>query len=205
MRGRGLSLARLRAAPHGIDLGPLEPRLPGLLHTKNKRIQLAPQLLIGEVTLLAQELDRPQKAGALVLIGRRALRSNNSWLHNAQGMVKGPKRCTLLMHPDDARARGLVEGSEVRVRSRVGAVSLSVEVTSEMMVGVVSLPHGWGHDRPGTRMATAHAHAGVSANDVTDDAFLDRLTGTASFSGVSVTVEAVVQSDASEPMRPSPT
>jgi anaerobic selenocysteine-containing dehydrogenase len=117
--------------------------------------------------------------------------------------VKGPERCTLLVHPDDARAHGIQGGEKVRVRSRVGHVELKAEVTDEVMRGVVSIPHGWGHDRPGTRMDVARAHAGVSANDVTDEAFLDRLTGTAGFSGVSVTLEAVV-TVAADPPRARP-
>lgn len=118
------------------------------------------------------------------------MRTNNSWLHNSHRLVKGPRRCTLRAHPSDAVARGLVEGQDVRVRSRVGEVVVPLEVTDEMMPGVVSLPHGWGHDRPGTRLGVASAHAGVSVNDLTDDAFLDRVTGTAAFSGVPVTMEA---------------
>lgn len=187
---RALSLARLRESPSGVDLGALEPRLPELLFTPGKRIRLAPPRLVGEVHRLARELDRPASS-ELVLIGRRQLRSNNSWLHNSHRMVKGPERCTLLVHPDDARARGVEGGSLAKVRSRVGEIVVAVEVSDEIMRGVVSLPHGWGHTRGGTRMAVAAEHAGQSVNDITDDAFLDRLSGTAGFSGVPVEVEAV--------------
>jgi anaerobic selenocysteine-containing dehydrogenase len=189
-RGRaGLSLARLRASPHGLDLGPLEPRLPGILFTPGKRLRLAPPLFLAEARLLAREMDAPVPEGQLVLIGRRQLRSNNSWLHNAHRMVKGPKRCTLLVHPDDARTAGLRDGGRATVRSRVGEVVVDVEVSDEIMRGVVSLPHGWGHRRPGTLLSVAAQHAGESVNDITDDLFLDRLSGTASFSGVPVRVE----------------
>lgn len=189
-RGRDrLTLARLKRHPHGLDLGALEPgRLPARLFTPGKRIRIAPPLFVKEAERLAGELE-PARAPSLVLIGRRHLRSNNSWLHNAQRMVKGPKRCTLLMHPDDARARSLSDGALVRVRSRVGEVMVALEISDEVMRGVVSLPHGWGHTRKGTKLKIAEEHAGVSVNDLTDDTFLDRLSGTAGFSGVVVEVE----------------
>lgn len=188
---RGLTLERVRAHPHGMDLGPLEPRLPERLFTPGKRILLASSLLIEEAHRLARELGRESESeSGLVLIGRRQLRSNNSWLHNSHRMVKGPRRCTLLMHPDDARARSLSEGASVRVRSRTGEVIVPLEISDEIMPGVVSLPHGWGHTRPGTRLGVAADHAGASVNDLTDHELLDRLSGTAAFSGVTVTVEA---------------
>jgi anaerobic selenocysteine-containing dehydrogenase len=198
-RGReGLSLSALRAQPHGVDLGPLQPRLPGLLATKDRRVRLAPAMFEPEVAHLAAQLGRAPGERGLVLIGRRTLRSNNSWLHNTQRMVKGPVRCTLLMHPDDARALGLAHGARVTVRSRVGQVEVPLEVSDEIMAGVVSLPHGWGHDRPGTRLGVARAHAAASANDLTDETFLDRLSGTAGFSGVRVTVEPAREASAAE-------
>ena len=128
---------------------------------------------------------------ALVLVGRRHLRSNNSWLHNSQRLVKGPARCTLLVHPDDARRHGVRDGERVRVTSARGSLEATAAVTDEMMPGVVSLPHGWGHDRSGTRMGVASAHAGVSINDITDEHRVDRLTGNAAFSAVPVAIEAV--------------
>jgi anaerobic selenocysteine-containing dehydrogenase len=194
-----LSLAKLRAAPHGLDLGPLEPRLPGLLRTPDRVVRLVTPLLEREVAYLRTMLDAPPRERGLVLIGRRAVRSNNSWLHNAHRLVKGPVRCTLLVHPDDARSLGLQDGLRARVRSRVGEVEVPVEVSSEIMPGVVSLPHGWGHDRPGTRMDVARAHAGASVNDLTDELLLDRLSGTASFSGVRVTVEPVAATGTTSP------
>ena len=130
------------------------------------------------------------RSGPLALIGRRQLRSNNSWMHNSERLMRGKERCTLLMHPDDATARGIADGLCVRVRSRVGSVDVLAELSTEMMPGVVSLPHGWGHARAGVRLRTATAHPGASINDLTDDQRLDELSGTAAFSGVEVLVEA---------------
>ena len=187
VRGRGLTLAELRKHPHGLDLGALEPRLPGILETKDKQAQLAPRELLREAyRVLTQR--RAQPGDSLLLIGRRHLRSNNSWMHNSQALVKGPPRCTLLMHPADASERGLLSGIVVEVRSRVGAVQVPLELSDEVMRGVVSLPHGFGHSRPGTRMKVAEAHAGVSLNDLTDDQELDELSGNAAFSGIPVSV-----------------
>ena len=189
----GLSLDTLRANPHGLDLGPLQPRLPGRLFTPDKRINLLPAPLV-------QDLQRVQAVffeGAhqadgfdLTLIGRRDLRSNNSWMHNSRRLVRGKDRCTVLMHPDDATARGLADGQRVAVQSRVGCIELPLEVSEAMMPGVVSIPHGWGHDRRGMRLAVAQAHAGASLNDLTDETFLDELTGNAALSGVPVRVSA---------------
>jgi anaerobic selenocysteine-containing dehydrogenase len=126
---------------------------------------------------------------ALLLIGRRQLRGNNSWCHNSLRLVKGGDRCTLLIHPEDAQARGITTGARVRIASRVGEIAAPAELTDDMMRGVVSLPHGFGHNREGTRWQVAEAHAGVSINDLTDELRLDPLCGTANFSGVPVRVE----------------
>jgi len=187
LRG-GLSVAALRKQPHGVRLGPLVPRLPGMLRTPSRRVELAPPAFVHEVHALESTLASP--VPALVLVGRRHLRSNNSWLHNSQRLVKGPARCTLLVHPDDARLRGVSDGERVRVTSARGTLEATVTVTDEMMPGVVSLPHGWGHDRSGTRMGVASANAGVSINDITDEHRVDRLTGNAAFSAVPVSIEA---------------
>jgi len=125
------------------------------------------------------------------LIGRRHVRSNNSWLHNSHRLVKGKPRCTLMMHPDDAAARGLHDGALATVRSRVGVVQVAVEITPDIEPGVVSLPHGWGHGRSGVRLSVASAHAGVSINDLVDDQRIDALTGTAVLNGTPVEVAAV--------------
>ena len=181
-----LDLDRLAAHPHGLDLGALEPRLPGVLRTPDGRIDLAPAMIVADLPRLEAALDRP--APELVLIGRRHLRSNNSWMHNLVPLIKGPDRCTLLVHPDDATRLGLADGGRARVASRVGAVIAPVEVSDEVMPGVVSLPHGFGHDLPGVEMTVARGHAGVNVNLLSDDELRDAPSGNAAFNGVAVTV-----------------
>jgi anaerobic selenocysteine-containing dehydrogenase len=186
-----LSIARLEAQPHGVDLGPLEPRLPEVLPRGHGRIVLAPALFVADVPRLEAALATPAiDEGQLMLIGRRNLRSNNSWMHNTQRLVKGPEACTLIMHPDDARSRGLSDGQTVRVRSRVGQVAVPLNVSAEVAAGVVSLPHGWGHAREGVALGVAATRPGSSINDLTDEQRLDALSGNAGFSGVPVTVDA---------------
>jgi anaerobic selenocysteine-containing dehydrogenase len=184
----GLTLDRLAASVHGVDLGPLMPSLPGILRTPDRRIDLAPALVAGDLPRLEASIDRP--AHDVVLIGRRHLRSNNSWMHNLEPLIKGPDRCTLLVHPDDASRLGLVDGGRAQVSSRVGAVVAPVEVSDEVMPGVVSLPHGFGHDVPGARMAVASRHAGVNVNVLSDDAAIDVPSGNAAFNGVPVAIAA---------------
>ena len=189
--GRGLSLRRLRAAPHGIDLGPLAPCLRGRLPREHAFIDLAPEPLLDEVHRLEEAFPAgsgqpAHDDGDLLLVGRRHLRTNNSWMHNVPKLVAGANRCTLLVHPADLAERGLTNGQVVTLRSRVGELSVPVESSEQMMRGVVSLPHGWGHDRPGIRMAVAQAHAGSSINDLTDHEAIDRLSGAAVLSGVPV-------------------
>jgi len=183
-----LSLRKLEQSPHGIDLGPLRPQLPARLG--GRRLRLAPDVFLRDLDRLASVLTRPATNG-LVLIGRRALRSNNSWMHNSLRLVKGPPGCVLLMHPADAAVRGLKKGESARVESRVGSVEVPVEVTGDVMPGVVSLPHGWGHVRDGAALSVAAAHAGASLNDLTDEQSLDALSGNAAFNGVPVTVTKV--------------
>ena len=189
----GLTMKRLEASPHGIDLGPLERRFPERLFTRDKKVHLAPPELVADVPRLrARIADFAAPTGdELLLIGRRGLRSNNSWGHNVLRMVKGPTRCTLKPHPRDAEARGISAGDAVTITSRTGAVTAPVELSDEVMPGVASLPHGWGHNREGTRMGVASAHAGVSLNDVTDEQSLDALCGTANLTGVPVRVARV--------------
>lgn len=184
----GLSLKKVHRAVHGIDLGPLVSVLPAGLHTKNERIDLAPQELIADVARLEATLNTTPAPG-LMLINRRHLRDCNSWLHNAPKLVSGAPRCTLLVHPDDARARGLSAGDQARVTSRVGEVVVPVELSASMMKGVVSLPHGYGHGRAGVKLEVAAAHAGQSVNDLTDELAVDAVSGNAAFSGVRVEVE----------------
>ena len=185
----GLSLDVLEQHPHGVDLGPLAPRLPEVLRTPSGRVELAPPQLLAEIPRLAAALTRP--VPGLLLVGRRDLRSNNSWMHNLEPMVKGRNRCTLHVHPADAERLRLTAGESASVRSAVGQVDAEVEVTDAVREGVVSLPHGWGHDRPGIRLTTAAAHAGVNSNVLTDPAPLDPLSGTAVLNGIPVTVAPV--------------
>jgi anaerobic selenocysteine-containing dehydrogenase len=184
--GSGLTLGRLRKAPHGIDLGPLRPAFPRRIFTKDRRIDAAPARLLADVPRLEAALARHD--GSLQLIGRRDVRSNNSWMHNSERLVKGRDRCTLQMSPLDAAARALTPGDRVRVTSRVGTVEAGVEIADAMMPGVVCLPHGWGHGREGTRLRVANGRPGVSINDVTDDQRVDDLCGTAAFSATPVEV-----------------
>jgi anaerobic selenocysteine-containing dehydrogenase len=186
-RPTGLSLRRLEQAPHGVDLGPLEPSLLRRLATPDGKVQLAPERHTLDLGRAAHALG--VEPPALVLIGRRHVRSNNSWMHNSQRLVKGKPRCTLLMHPDDAAQRGITDGATVRLHSRVGEVAVAAELSDAVMPGVVSLPHGWGHDRAGVRLAVASRHAGASINDVIDDQRIDVLTGTAVLNGTPVEVE----------------
>jgi anaerobic selenocysteine-containing dehydrogenase len=183
----GLSLAKLKAAEHGIDLGPLAPRLPAMLATESGRIELAPELLLGDVERLRAGLAE-RANGGFVLIGRRHLRSNNSWMHNLPALAKGKERCTLLVHPEDARALGLANGGRARVRSRVGAVEAPVEWSEGLMRGVVSLPHGHGHDAPGARLSVAAKRPGVNSNLLTDETLLDELSGNAVLNGIPVEI-----------------
>jgi anaerobic selenocysteine-containing dehydrogenase len=183
----GLTLADLEAKPHGIDLGALAPRLHEVLRTPSGKIELAPPMLVDDVARLHEALATPP--AELVLIGRRDLRSNNSWMHNLPLLVRGPERCTLHVHPEDAQRLALTDGSRATIRSRVGELNVPVEVTDDIRPGVVSLPHGWGHDAAGAEMGVAGAHPGVNSNVLTDEDVVEPLTGTAVLNGIPVTVE----------------
>ncbi|GAB2597262.1 molybdopterin-dependent oxidoreductase [Streptomyces capparidis] len=190
----GLDLAELERHPHGLDLGPLRPRLPEVLRTPSGRVELAPPQLVAEAERLAGWLaDRGAHTGedSLVLVGRRQLRSNNSWMHNLPLLAGGSNRCTLQIHPDDAKRIGAADGGTVLVRSRVGEVRATAELTDAVMPGVVSLPHGWGHGLPGTRARVAAERPGVNSNALTDEEAVDPLSGTAVLNGVPVRVLAV--------------
>jgi anaerobic selenocysteine-containing dehydrogenase len=163
--------------------------LPERLKTPNKTIDCAPDILIHDFSRLRAEMSSTTSS-QLKLIGRRHVRSCNSWLHNSQRLIKGPNRCTLLIHPDDARARNLGTGSRALMRSRTGEINVLVEVSDEMMPGVVSLPHGFGHDRGHIRLNVAGIHAGVSINDVTDERLMDPISGNAAVNGTPVDVIA---------------
>ncbi|MER7719128.1 molybdopterin oxidoreductase family protein [Streptomyces flaveolus] len=188
-RPDGLSLERLLAHPHGIDLGPLRPRLPQPLKTRSGKVELLPAPIAADLPRLRRAIaERP---GGLVLVGRRHLRSNNSWLHNVPALTGGSNRCTLHLNPDDAGRLGVRDGEPVRVKGAGGEVTAPAEVTDTVRPGVVSLPHGWGHDRPGTRLTHAAGDPGVNVNQLLDGTLLDPLSGNAVLNGVPVEVAPV--------------
>lgn len=184
-----LSLDVLLEHPHGVDLGALEPRLPEILRTESGQVELDAAGFLDDLPRLLAAVGRPVPEA--VLVGRRDLRSNNSWMHNIEVLVKGRPRCTLHVHPDDAARWGVVDGALVRVAARVGAVEVVAEVTDAVRPGVVSLPHGWGHDAAGARLGVAGARPGVNSNLLTDDAVVDEPSGNAVLNGIPVTVRAV--------------
>jgi len=185
-RPGGLSLQALRAKPHGVDLGPLQPRVPEILRTPSGKIELAHDALISDVDRL--RASRDTNVESMLLIGRRHLRSNNSWMHNVNVLVKGKPRCTLQINPLDAARLGIEDGANVRVESRVGSLVAPAEVTDDIRPSVVSLPHGWGHDKQGTQMRVASEHAGVNSNILTDHDVLDPLSGNAVLNAIPVTI-----------------
>lgn len=188
----GLDLNALKKQPEGIDLGPLQTVMPKRLFTRDKRLNLTPDVYLNALAQVASELQQPLTAdGEFLLIGRRHIRSNNSWLHNSKRLVKGKSRCTLMLNPVDAERLGIADGVSVRVRSRVAELEVVAEVTDELMPGVVSIPHGWGHNVPGIRLTQAQEVAGVNTNDLTDDQLLDGLTGNAALNGVPVQLQAI--------------
>jgi anaerobic selenocysteine-containing dehydrogenase len=182
----GLNLDVLLDQPHGVDLGPLEPRLPDVLRTPSGMVELAPEPLVADVERLRSALGRP--AGGIRLIGRRDLRSNNSWMHNVEVLVKGRPRCTLHVHPDDASRLGLADGEPASVVSRAGAITIPAEVTDSIRAGVVSIPHGWGHDLPGVELSVARRYAGVNTNLLADEELVDPVSGNAVLNGIPVEV-----------------
>ncbi|ELS52034.1 molybdopterin oxidoreductase family protein [Streptomyces viridochromogenes] len=189
VRPDGLTLEKLLAHPHGIDLGPLKSRLPQPLKTAGGKVELLPQPIADDLPRLRQALrERPE---GLVLVGRRHLRSNNSWMHNVPALTGGSNRCTLHIHPEDAQRLGVRDGAAVRLKGAGGEVTAPAEVTDRVRPGVVSLPHGWGHDRPGTRLSHAAADPGVNVNQLLDGSLLDPLSGNAVLNGVPVEVAPV--------------
>jgi anaerobic selenocysteine-containing dehydrogenase len=180
----GLTLQRVKDAPHGIDLGPLQPRIPEVLRTPTGRIELAPEPLVAEVARLSADLGG--NAERFVLIGRRHLRSNNSWMHNVPALAGGTNRCTLQMHPDDVAELGIADTA--KIKGPGGELIAPVEVAPGMRRGVVSLPHGWGHDRGGTGQGLAASQPGVNVNQLNDGATLDVLSGTAVLNGIPVDI-----------------
>src|SRR5581483_3362242 len=187
----GLDLATLEAHPHGVDLGPLQPRIPEVLRTPSGKIELAPAHLVEDVARLRASLaeNGSSEDGALLLIGRRDLRSNNSWMHNLHVLTKGKERCTLHLHPDDACRPALAHGEMATICSRTGSAEIVVEITRASMPGVVSIPHGWGHGLPGAKLMHAREHAGVNTNILADDTRVDPLSGNAVLNGIPVIVQ----------------
>ena len=189
-RPGGLTLERLRTEhPHGVDYGPMVPRIDEILRTATGDVELAHDLILDDFDRLRSYLAKPRRG--LVMIGRRHVRSNNSWLHNITVLVKGRDRCTLIVHPDDAATYGLANGGRASVTSEVATIEVTVEVSDEIRPGVVSLPHGWGHDKVGTRLAVAREHAGVNANLLAPPHFLDQPSGNAAVNGIPVEVTAL--------------
>jgi anaerobic selenocysteine-containing dehydrogenase len=184
----GLNLDRVRAAEHGVDLGPLEAgRLPEAMPFD--RIELAPEYIVADLERLAAGLEERSRTDRLVLVGRRQMRNMNSWLHNLPALAKGPNRCTLLIHPEDARRIGLESRKPVRVRSRVGEIEVECQISDEMMPGVVSLPHGFGHLVPGVRLSVAQQRQpGACSNFLTDETLLDVPSGTHVANGIPVEI-----------------
>ena len=194
-RPDGLSLDELVAHPHGIDLGALEPRLPELLRTPSGKIELAPPLLLEDLERMRALLSGPAEEG-LLLVGRRHLRSNNSWMHNLPRLASGRSRCTLQVNPQDAKPLGLGDGEAAKLRSRVGEVRVEVEITTDIRPGVVCLPHGWGHDAAGSRLAVAQARPGVNSNRLSDDDSIEAISGTAILNGIPVELEPLTLDEA---------
>ena len=182
----GLTLNMLKANPNGIDFGPMVPQLPDILGTPDQKIRLTPQYLLDDLPRLAARLERP--AEPLVLVSRRHLRSNNTWLHNVPALMKGKDRCTLLMHPDDAARCGIADDDVVTVKSAAGEIKVPVEVTEAIKPGVVSMPHGWGHGKPGTRMSVANGSPGANTNALSPPEFIDEPSGNGALNGIPVIV-----------------
>jgi anaerobic selenocysteine-containing dehydrogenase len=185
----GLSLDALLDQPHGVDLGALEPRLPDVLRTPSGMVELAPEPIVADVARLRAALAAP--TDGMTLVGRRDLRSNNSWMHNVEVLVKGKPRCTVHVHPDDAARLGLTDGAAAQVASRTGKVTIPVEVTEDIRPGVVSIPHGWGHDLDGVELGVARRYAGVNSNLLADEELLDPLSGNAVLNGIPVELSPV--------------
>jgi len=186
-----MTLDEVEAQENGVDLGPLFSQLPDRLNTTDKKLHCAPELIMKDLSRFRSSLDS-RNVTDLLLIGRRHVRSNNSWLHNSHRLLKGPERCTLMIHPDDANLRGILDGQMTTVSNHIGRVELVAEITDDVMQGVVSIPHGYGHNRAGTKLSIAEAKPGVSINDLTDPARMDPLSGNAVLNGTPVEVAAVM-------------
>ncbi|MGI1677284.1 MAG: molybdopterin-dependent oxidoreductase [Cellvibrionaceae bacterium] len=184
----GMTLDVLKQYPHGIDLGPLQSNFPAYLYTEDKKIHVMPELLVNDLQRLMGETQTRKNANSLMLISRRDLRTNNSWMHNSQRLVKGKGRCALFVNPQDATRLGLSDKGNAIISSRVGELQVEVKVTDDVMPGVVCLPHGWGHHREGMRLSVAESNPGVSINDIIDDQAVDNMSGNAVLNGIPVEV-----------------
>jgi hypothetical protein len=183
----GLTLAKVKAAPAGIDLGALAPRIPELLRTASGKVELAPPLFVDDLGRARADLARA--VPDLVIVGRRHLRSNNSWMHNLPVLAKGPFRCTAMVSSIDATRLGLRDGGRARIANGARSIEVDIEVTDEMMPGVVSLPHGWGHDLPGAQLGVAAKRPGANLNALLDETLRDPLSGNAVLGGVPITMQ----------------
>jgi anaerobic selenocysteine-containing dehydrogenase len=188
----GLNLEKVTAAREGIDLGLHEARIPEILRTHSGKIEIAPEMFLGDLANVGAPtgIDR----GELMLIGRRDLRSNNSWMHNLPILAKGPNRCKALVNPVDANGIGLVDGGKAIISASGRSIIVEVEISEDMMPGVVSVPHGWGHDLAGTRLGLAARNPGANVNTLLDEAARDPLSGNAVLNGIAIKVEPVRES-----------
>jgi len=182
-----ISLAEVESHKNGYDMGPLKPRLPERLKTEDQLINCAPEMPLKDLMAFKTETAQPSD-GKFSLIGRRHIRSNNSWLHNSHRLLKGPNRCTVMIHPNDAKTLGLEEGDMATVSNHVGTIDIETEITGDIMPGVVSIPHGFGHGRKGVKLSVAASNPGVSMNDLTDPALVDDLSGNAVLNGIPVNI-----------------
>jgi anaerobic selenocysteine-containing dehydrogenase len=194
----GLTLAAIEDNHNGLDLGPLQPRIPEVLRTPSGKVELAPEPIVADLGRMRQSMSRP--VPAMVLIGRRELRSNNSWMHNVPALMKGEDPCTLLLHPDDAARLGLAGGDRAQITSSASSVEAPVQITPDIMPGVVSLPHGWGHDQPGTRLRVANERHGVNINRLMSNLAIDPLSGNATLNAIPVEITLARRSEPAAPI-----
>ena len=195
---KGLNLEMLKQHPHGIDLGALQPCLVNRLQTNDDKIRLAPQILVDDLARLKSTFFSNKSLSnefPFQMIGRRLLRSHNTWMHNSYRLVKGKNECTMILNPRDAEALQIQNGDIVKVTSKVGSIEIETQLSDEIMEGVVSIPQGWGHGRKGVKMKVAQEHPGISINELTDHERIDELTGNAALNGVGVRVESLVSLD----------
>jgi len=183
----GVTLDEIAKHDNGYDMGPLEPRLPERLKTEHGKIECMPEAIMPDLDAFEDTLEVAND-NMFLLIGRRHVRSNNSWLHNSRRLIKGPDRCTMMIHPDSAAALGLSDGAMAKVSNSIGTVELTTELTEDVMPGVISIPHGYGHGKKGVRLSIASERPGVSINDLTDPGIIDKLSGNAVLNGVPVEV-----------------